>query len=192
MKYGSLTLGHKVYRKPTHTNLYLQQSSHHHPANKQSVLTSLIHRARSLCDEESLPQDLEFLSLVFKNNGYNQRQIQRALLPRTLANKNNDKPTSIAYLPYTQTTFGRLSRMLSNYNIKSIALPPKEIGNFLPLVKEALGLRIPGVYRVPCECGKVYVGQSGRTIQHRINEHGRHIRLMHPDKSVLAEHTIRP
>ena len=37
------TLGHKVYRKPTHTNLYLQQSSHHHPANKQSILISLIH-----------------------------------------------------------------------------------------------------------------------------------------------------
>jgi hypothetical protein len=80
--------------------------------------------------------------------------------------------------------------MLSNYNIKSVALPPKKIGNFLPPVKKALGLRIPGVYRVPCECGKVYVGQSGRTIQHRINEHGRHIRLMHPDKSALAEHSI--
>jgi hypothetical protein len=32
------SLGHKVYRKPTHTILYLHQNSHHHPANKQSVL----------------------------------------------------------------------------------------------------------------------------------------------------------
>jgi len=30
------SLGHKVYRKPTHTNLYLHQKSHHHPANKVS------------------------------------------------------------------------------------------------------------------------------------------------------------
>jgi hypothetical protein len=37
------SLGHKAYRKPTHTNLYLHQNSHHHPANKQSVLASLIH-----------------------------------------------------------------------------------------------------------------------------------------------------
>ena len=28
------SLGHKVYCKPTHTNLYLQNSSHHHPADK--------------------------------------------------------------------------------------------------------------------------------------------------------------
>ena len=52
------------------------------------------------------------------------------------------------------------------------------------------GLRIPGIYSIPRECGKVYVGQSGRTIQHRIQEHGRHIRLMHPEKPALAEHSI--
>jgi hypothetical protein len=42
------SLGHKVYCKPTHTILYLHQLSHHHPANKHSVLSSLIHRARAL------------------------------------------------------------------------------------------------------------------------------------------------
>ena len=31
--------GHKVYRKPTHTNLYLNQLSHLHPANKQTIST---------------------------------------------------------------------------------------------------------------------------------------------------------
>jgi hypothetical protein len=31
------SLGHKVFRKPTHTNLYLYQNSqHHHPAINQS------------------------------------------------------------------------------------------------------------------------------------------------------------
>jgi hypothetical protein len=32
------SLRHKVYQKPTHTNLYLHQKSHHHPANKHLVL----------------------------------------------------------------------------------------------------------------------------------------------------------
>ena len=39
-------------------------------------------------------------------------------------------------------------------------------------------------------CGKVYVGQSGRTISYRIKEHDRHIRIMHPDKSALAQNSI--
>ena len=45
------SLGHKVYRKPTSTNQYLHQNSHHQPANKKSVLLSLIQRAKCLCDQ---------------------------------------------------------------------------------------------------------------------------------------------
>jgi predicted GIY-YIG superfamily endonuclease len=80
--------------------------------------------------------------------------------------------------------------MLDKHSIGSVALPPKKIASYLPPVKEALGLKTPGIYSIPCECGKVYIGQSGRTIQHRIKEHDRHIRLFHPEKSAVAEHSI--
>jgi hypothetical protein len=63
-------LGHRVYRKPTHTNFYLHYNSHHHPSHNISVLNSLIHRATALCDQDSLNQELEFLTTVIKNNGY--------------------------------------------------------------------------------------------------------------------------
>ena len=69
------SLGHKVYQKPTLTNLYLHQNPHHHPANKQSVLASLIHRAKAFCDQDSLTQELEFLTTVFKDNRYSSQQI---------------------------------------------------------------------------------------------------------------------
>jgi hypothetical protein len=64
------SLGHKVYCKPTHTNLYLNSNSHHHPSNKQAVLSTLVHMARSLCDQESLHGELEFLRTTFRQNGY--------------------------------------------------------------------------------------------------------------------------
>jgi hypothetical protein len=51
-------------------------------------------------------------------------------------------------------------------------------------------VRTPGVYRVPCECGRVYIGQTGRSVDIRLKEHQRHIKLEHPDKSVVAEHSI--
>jgi len=34
------------------------------------------------------------------------------------------------------------------------------------------------------------IKQSGRSIQLRIKEHDRHIRLAQPDKSVVAEHSF--
>ncbi|PNF33864.1 hypothetical protein B7P43_G07226 [Cryptotermes secundus] len=43
------SLGHRVYRKSTHTNLYLNAAFHHHPSNKQAALSTLVHRARALC-----------------------------------------------------------------------------------------------------------------------------------------------
>jgi hypothetical protein len=69
------SLGHKVYRKPTNTILYLHQNSHHHPAYNQSVLSSLIHRAKTICDQDSLAQELEFLTTIFKENGYSHQLI---------------------------------------------------------------------------------------------------------------------
>jgi hypothetical protein len=60
----------------------------------------------------------------------------------------------------------------------------------MPPTKDAPGLRTPGTYKIPCECGKVYIGQSGLSIQLRIKEHERHIRLVQPDKSTVDEHSF--
>jgi hypothetical protein len=100
------------------------------------------------------------------------------------------KPTSTAYILYTQTTYGWLSRMLAKHNIKSVALPPRKIFSYLPTVKDALGLRTSGIYSIPCECGRAYIGQSGQSIQIWIKEHERLIRLAQPDKSPVAEHSV--
>jgi len=122
------SLGHKVYRKPTHTNPYLHPLSHHHPAHKLSILSSLVHRAHALCDHESLSQELDFLIITFKQNGYNDRQIERAMKPSRQILVPENKPTATAFIPYTNNTYGRLSRMLAKY-IKSVAIPHRKIAS---------------------------------------------------------------
>jgi hypothetical protein len=82
--------------------------------------------------------------------------------------KPKDKPTSVTLLPYVQTTYGRLSKLLARHNTKSVGLPPRKISSFLHPVKDDLGFRTPGMYRIPCECGQVYIGQTGRSIDTRI------------------------
>jgi len=60
----------------------------------------------------------------------------------------------------------------------------------VPPAKDAPGLRTPGIYKISCECDKVYIGQSGWSIQLCIKEHERHIRLVQPDKSPVAERSF--
>ena len=43
------------------------------------------------------------------------------------------------------------------------------------------------VYRIPCECGKVYIEKTGRSMQERIKEHDRDIRLARTQTSAVSE-----
>jgi hypothetical protein len=41
-----------------------------------------------------------------------------------------------------------------------------------------------------CGCGKVYIGQTGRSVHILIKEHERHIRLAQTEKWTVAEHSM--
>ena len=57
---GSLSIS--VYRKPTHTDQYLQWDSHHTLSAKFSVINTLSHRAKTVCSNpELLKQEKEHL-----------------------------------------------------------------------------------------------------------------------------------
>ena len=52
-----------VYRKPMHTDLYLQWDSHHNLAAKNSVISTLTHRTRTVCIKlELLSNEIQHLS----------------------------------------------------------------------------------------------------------------------------------
>jgi hypothetical protein len=70
---SDVSLGHKVYCKPTHNILYLNSSSHHYSSNKHAVLFTLVHGARALCDQDSRHAQFVFLRNIFRKNGYVER-----------------------------------------------------------------------------------------------------------------------
>ncbi|XP_046382334.1 uncharacterized protein LOC124153280 [Ischnura elegans] len=154
------SLSHRVYRKPTHTDLYLNGLSHHHPSQRNAVLTSLFHRAKRIADEESLPQEINHLRTTFQRNGYGKTEIMKAL-KRTfqdqratkefLAHEDNDKakPIAKAALPYISTISGKLSRILRKRNIETIHKPPGKLRSQLVKVKDRMGLKTSGVYQIP-------------------------------------------
>ena len=54
---GSLSTS--VFRKPTHTDLYLQWNSHHTISTKYSVAGTLYRRAKTICSEPQLQKEEE-------------------------------------------------------------------------------------------------------------------------------------
>ena len=47
------------------------------------------------------------------------------------------------------------------------------------------------VYRIPCgTCPKVYIGQTGRTLEHRLKEHKRALTSGNVSQSAVAEHAM--
>ena len=52
-------LSTSLYRKPTHTDLYLQWDSHHTIPSKFSVVGTLYHRAKTICPSPQLLQEEE-------------------------------------------------------------------------------------------------------------------------------------
>jgi len=54
------------------------------------------------------------------------------------------------------------------HNIKTVSLLPREVAICLCPVKDDLGLKAAGIYSIPCKYGKVYIGQTGCSIETRI------------------------
>nr|XP_023028757.1 uncharacterized protein LOC111516897 [Leptinotarsa decemlineata] len=106
-----------VYRKPTHTNRYLNANSHHHPAQTNSVLNSLIHRSINLMDHHSKPQELAQLKSALLQNGFTDHQIDRSIRRQqtSLSSSKDPKDNNVphkAFLPYVKGVTDKIGRIL--------------------------------------------------------------------------------
>jgi len=67
--------------------------------------------------------------------------------------------------------------------------PPNTIKNMLSSAKDLIDPKnLKGVYSVPCSCGKIYIGETGRSFGIRLREHINDISKNRSEKSGLAEH----
>ena len=70
----------KVYRKPMHTQQYINWASNHPKNMLLGVLKGLIHKAHVLCDmKEDLLEELTLLKNVFISNGYPEKLVVKTL-----------------------------------------------------------------------------------------------------------------
>ncbi|XP_050398199.1 uncharacterized protein LOC126816066 [Patella vulgata] len=69
-----------VYRKPTHTDQYIHFKSNHPNSVKSATISTLVNRAKKICDPESLSKEIDHLKHVFTNfNGYPEKFVTNTI-----------------------------------------------------------------------------------------------------------------
>ena len=188
---GRLTTS--VYRKPTHTDQYLAYDSHHPQSVKRGIVKCLYERAKRLVTKPSvISEEKKHLSSVLVSNGYPFSFLQK--LTKTGGPNGSTKPAiefkATAVLPYVKGVSEQLRRSLQQQGVRAVFKSETTLRSHLVRPKDAVNpAKQDGVvYRIPCECGKVYIGETGRPMQDRIKEHDRDIRFARTETSAVSEH----
>ena len=134
MKRPDGTLGHTVYRKPTHTSRYLNAASHHHPAQLASVANTLAVRSTRIADKEHIAKELHGLRQDLEANGFSSYTVAKAFSRKKTRHNEEieqEKPRATAFLPYVRGSTDKISNLLKSRNIKTIFKPDRKIASML-------------------------------------------------------------
>ncbi|XP_030838373.1 uncharacterized protein LOC115922810 [Strongylocentrotus purpuratus] len=149
----------------------------------QSVSNSLIRRAHQLSDKAHLQQELKHITHALTSiNQYPRRKINTRTSYHKTSNittgtQPDTKPTATIVLPYIGKTSHRLQRILPSANILIRHQSSHKLHSTLHSHKDKHpSNKQPGVYKIPCDCGKVYIGETGRDFDTRLKEHKTHHR----------------
>ena len=179
VKRNAGTFATKVYRKPTHTDLYIHYSSHHHPSVKSGTVRCLGSRAETICvDEISREEELAHLRDTFRGNGYPDRIVTNDLRkpPRTTLPSDEEQPTtnpSKLFLPYIQGLSENIQNRCRKMGIRTVFKSRGTLRQLLMNVKTPIPEmnKKEVVYQIPCQdCDSVYIGETGRSLGKRIAE----------------------
>ena len=188
---GRLTTS--VYRKPTHTDQYLAYDSHHPQSVKRGIVKCLYERAKPLVTKPSvISAEKKHLSSVLVSNGYPFSFLQK--LTKTGRPNNSAEPAiefkATVVLPYVKGVSEQLRSSLQQQGVRFVFKSETTLRSHLVRPKDAVdpAKQDSVVYRIPYECGKVYIGETERPMQDRIKEHDRDIQFARTETSAVSEH----
>ena len=162
-----------VYRKPTHTERLLDQSSNNPTSHRATTVRTLTRSAQIICDSaDSLRDENEHLRQLFHKNNYSDEFIDSNEYKQ---NKENDEcantetknELTTVSLPYIRGTSETIARILKPFNIRIAHKPTRTLRHLLTNVKDKDDPkdRQGTVYRIRCnDCNGTYIGETGRTL----------------------------
>ena len=112
---------------------------------------------------------------------------------RTKSPTKERKEASIrVVLPFVNTISSRLKRAFHNKDIDIAFKSSNTLRSRLVHAKDKVPRQIRSgiVYKITCaDCHDCYIGETSRTLNERLKEHKRALRLNNPSQSAIAEHS---
>ena len=177
----------RIYRKPTHTDLYLQWDSHHNLVSKYSVINTFTQRTKAICSSSQLlTNELQHLEEVLKQCKYPKWAINKVLHKQ----QDQKKTTNRRQIPAEQQTekkyhivvphsqgvcksYKTIQKIIWNTGtfqrrktLKNLLISPKD--------KDAIAKKSSIIYLFRCDeiaCEDEYIGESSRTFGKMYKEH---------------------
>ncbi|KAL9969281.1 hypothetical protein ACROYT_G021478 [Oculina patagonica] len=182
-----------VYRKPTHTDRLLDETSYNPTSHKATTIKTLTRRAQLVCDTpDSLSDENKYLDRVFHKNNYNTDFIRRNTHRTTETDRNLTSVTT-ATLPYIKGTSETIARILQPYNIRVAHKPITTLRHLLTNVKDRdePNNRQGAIYKIKCsDCQASYIGETGRNLTTRLTEHKRATRNGDVNNHISEHHRL--
>ena len=177
---GTFTIG--VFRKPTHTDLYLPWDSNHNIAAKYSVINTLAHRALTISSTPELAeQELQHLEKVLMQCKYPTWAIRKIFRNHQQKKKkptpNNRYPAKChIVVPYSQGIGESVKNICKKHGVDVHFKGGQTLKNILvsPKDKDNITSKSSVIYSYTCgeiDCDEEYIGESGRTFAERYKEH---------------------
>ena len=148
--------------------------------------------ARTVAMEDNIKKEEKHISEVLKTNGFPEYIIKSAQKPRGA--KVEEKTLKYAIcLSYVSGLSEDVRRVCRKFDIRTVftTISTLMIRQQLTRVKDVDPplSKASVVYKVPCSCGKEYIGETKRALGTLIKEHQFATRGGETEKSAIAEHT---
>ena len=182
-------LKYSVYRKPTNICSYVHYYSAHTQETKLAVFSSMFLRCLRVCSEEFVEREKQNIFNIGRKLKYPKIILEKAqsLARKTYFNERNRQVVTLEnslILPY-HSNFETLRPLLKNmFNINVIFKNSNVVKNML--IKNSPDSDVGCVYKIPCNaCNKIYIGQTGKSLQTRLKQHKYSVRCAQESSAVF-------
>ena len=118
-----------VHYKKTHTNINVKERSNHPPSMKKGIIKGFADRARTLCDDKHLEDELKNVEDVFVANGYDRKVVKQYMKQNVRGEREMEEQQyrGKVIVPYVRGISEQFKRVALKHSFQTAFKPGKKV-----------------------------------------------------------------